>query len=222
MGKIFQCLRCPEKRNSRKLIFQHIYQDCWKNLSITPQINRKFPEETDQSSEENHNVQAKKIKVEYSKKELLKNGQNGQKIKCESCEQLIPRTGKGYHAHISACKQYFKKFEKSNKGSFKCKICPFQSKGSSKGPIYKHMRENHRDLLNSEENLMTRQSQLDSNLEITQDGSKEFVKPTGKSFNIRCNKNRTKHGSVYYCLWFDFYCIRRYMYLSKVLLSKAY
>ena len=70
VGKIFQCLRCPEKRNSRKLIFQHIYQDCWKNLSITPQINRKFPEETDQSSEENHNVQAKKIKVEskYSKK----------------------------------------------------------------------------------------------------------------------------------------------------------
>ena len=101
-------------------------------------------------------------------------------MKCESCEQLIPRSGKGYHSHISACKQYFKKFEKSNKGAFKCKICPFQSKGSSKSPIYKHMRENHQDLLNSEENLVTRQSQKDSNLETTVADSKEFATRTGK------------------------------------------
>ena len=34
--------------------------------------------------------------------------------------------------------------------------------------------------------------------------------------NVWCNKNRTKHSSVLLMPWFDFHCIRRYVYHNEV------
>ena len=78
-----------------------------------------------------------------------------------------------------------------------CPECVFVTPLKEQGNFQDHAIENHplslqgvygklsvKKELNSEENLMSKQSQPDSKLETAQDESKEFVKPTGKCFVI--------------------------------------
>ena len=89
----YQCKRCFAVKESKPLIFQHIYEECWQNISITP------------TNKENVGKLQKNI-------EELK--------KCDICKEMISETNLSEHIRICSINSDF--FKETSNG-YQCKRC---------------------------------------------------------------------------------------------------